>query len=198
MEQGLAVRAQGTEVMEVSEEMIFQCFAAAKVSEKSQNSAESFVDVEEYENRIMYPEFSKWAKKAGYPEIAKLFLNVAREEGQHAQWLRKLYQEIGVPKTGEDTLRAKNALATIKKNCDKIFSLNPAGAVEKALMVALRVEEREYKEIYPRFRDQALAEGNHEAAAVYQKVIDSEQEHASWFKAALNQLKSTTQVASFA
>lgn len=47
---------------EITEEMIFQCFAAARQSEQADQTAESFVDVEEYENQIMYPEFARWAK----------------------------------------------------------------------------------------------------------------------------------------
>lgn len=61
--------------------------------------------------------------------------------------------------------------------------------IEKALKVAIRVEEREYKDIYPSFRDQALQAGNREAADVYQRVIDSEEQHAQWFHAALKNLQ---------
>lgn len=175
---------------EITEEMIFQCFAAARQSEQADQTAESFVDVEEYENQIMYPEFARWAKQAGYPKLATLFRKVAGEEKLHAVWLRELYEDIGVPQRGEDTQRAIDALETIRANCDELIAMNPDGVVEKALSVAIRVEEREYMDIYPRFRDQALADGNAEAAAVYQKVIDSEHQHAQWFRTALGDLRS--------
>ena len=178
------------ETQEITEEMIFQCFAAAQQSGQSEKTAESFVDVEEYENQIMYPEFARWAKQAGYPGLATLFRKVAGEEKLHAVWLRALYEDIGVPQRGEDTQRAIDALETIRANCDELIAMNPDGVVEKALSVAIRVEEREYMDIYPRFRDQALAEGNTRAAAVYQKVIDSEHEHAQWFTAALSDFRS--------
>jgi len=174
---------------EITEEMIFQCFAAARQSEQAEKTAESFVDVEEYENQIMYPEFARWASQAGYPELATLFRKVAGEEKLHAVWLRALYQDIGVPQRGEDTQRAIDALNTIRANCDELIAMNPDGVVEKALSVAIRVEEREYLDIYPRFRDQALADGDDKAAEVYQKVIDSEHEHAEWFRAALNDFR---------
>lgn len=175
---------------EITEEMIFQCFAAARQSEQADQTAESFVDVEEYENQIMYPEFARWAKQAGYPKLATLFRKVAGEEKLHAVWLRELYEDIGVPQRGEDTQRAIDALETIRANCDELIAMNPDGVVEKALSVAICVEEREYMDIYPRFRDQALADGNAEAAAVYQKVIDSEHQHAQWFRTALGDLRS--------
>jgi rubrerythrin len=170
---------------EITEDMIFQCFAAAQQSSDRTKTAESFVDVEEYENQIMYPEFARWAKSAGYPEIAKLFLKVAGEEKLHAVWLRELYDEIGVPSRGEDTQRAIDALATIRANCDALIAMNPDGVVEKALRVAISVEEREYRDIYPRFRDQAKARGDMREAEVYQRVVDSESQHADWFRAAL-------------
>lgn len=169
----------------ITEDMIFACFAAASRHADSGRTAESFVDVEEYENQIMYPEFARWAEKAGYPALAKLFRRVAGEEKLHAVWLRQHYAQMGVPSRGEDTQRAIDALQTIRANCDALIAADPEGVVEKALQVAIRVEEREALAIYPKFRDQALAEGNAAAAAVYQKVVDSEAQHAEWFKAAL-------------
>ncbi len=170
---------------EITEAMIFECFAAAQQSDDMAQTAASFVDVEEYENQIMYPEFARWAEKAGHPELASLFRKVAGEEKLHAVWLRELYQDMGQPARGEDTERAIEALKTIRANCDALISMNPDGVVEKALAVAISVEEREYQDIYPRFRDQALAEGNQKAADVYQRVVDSESQHADWFRGAL-------------
>lgn len=170
---------------EITEDMIFECFAAAKQSVDMMKTAESFVDVEEYENEVMYPEFARWAIKAGHPELAKLFRKVAGEEKLHAVWLRELYTNIGTPQRGEDTQRAIDAMATIRANCDELFETNPEGVIEKALMVAIRVEEREYIDIYPRFRDQAIENNDTATAEVYQRVIDSEQQHATWFRDAL-------------
>mgnify|MGYP001816865902 CR=1 FL=1 len=52
---------------EITEAMIFECFAAAQQSDDMVQTAASFVDVEEYENQIMNPEFARWAEKAGHP-----------------------------------------------------------------------------------------------------------------------------------
>mgnify|MGYP001826690057 FL=1 len=174
---------------EITEDMIFECFAAAQQSADSTETAKSFVDVEEYENQIMYPEFARWAKTAGYPRLATLFMKVAGEEKLHAVWLRELYDDIGVPARGEDTQRAIDALTTIRSNCDALIAQNPDGVVEKALKVAISVEEREYQDIYPRFRDQARARGDLKEAEVYQRVVDSEAEHAEWFRAALREFQ---------
>ncbi len=166
----------------INEESIFGCFAAAQKGEKLEQTAESFVDVEEYENQVMYPEFARWARAAGYPEVSELFLKVAGEEKLHSVWLRSLYQEMGTPPEGNDTARAKATIQVIKKNCDKLIAKNPKVVMENALKVAIRVEQREYQQIYPQFRDQALAQNNKKAADVYQRVIDSEREHATWFE----------------
>jgi hypothetical protein len=92
---------------------------------------------------------------------------------------------------GEDTQRAIDALETIRANCDALIAMNPDSVVEKALKVAIMVEEREALRIYPQFRDQALAEGDERAAGVYQKVVDSESQHAQWFHAALNDIQAS-------
>jgi len=172
---------------EITEDMIFECFAAARQGDCLNTTAESFVDVEEYENQVMYPEFARWAEQAGYPGLATLFRKVAGEEKLHAVWLRKLYDAMGIPARGEDTQRAIDALTTIRANCDALIGMNPDGVVEKALRVAMRVEEREFAEIYPRFRDQALAADRPDEVSVYQKVIDSERQHYDWFRAALQE-----------
>ena len=80
---------------EITEAMIFECFAAAQEKDSIEQTAASFVDVEEYENQIMYPEFARWAEKAGQPELASLFRKVAGEEKLHAVWLRELYRGHG-------------------------------------------------------------------------------------------------------
>jgi rubrerythrin len=180
---------------EITEDMIFQCLAAARQSRDMGRTAESFVDVEEYENQVMYPEFARWAEKAGYPRLASLFRKVAGEEKLHAVWLRELYTEMGVPGRGEDTRRAIEALESIRANCDALIAMNPYSVVEKALKVAIMVEEREALRIYPQFRDQALAAGDERAAGVYQKVVDSESQHAQWFHAALEDFQSSAATA---
>ena len=172
---------------EITENMILECFAAATPCDDCRKTAESFVDVEQYENEVMYPEFARWAKKAGYPKLASLFRKVAGEEKLHAIWLRELYDDIGTPARGEDTQRAITALQTIQENCDALIKMNPDGVIEKALKVAITVEEREALNIYPEFRERELNNGNQAAADVYQRVIDSETQHMNWFKSALNE-----------
>lgn len=179
----------------INEELIFGCFAAAQKGEKLEQTAESFVDVEEYENQVMYPEFARWARTSGYPEVSELFLKVAGEEKLHSVWLHALYSEMGTPAEGNDTARAKATIQLIKKNCDSLIEKNPKKVMENALKVAIRVEQREYQQIYPRFRDQALQQNNKKAADVYQRVIDSERAHATWFEHMLEKVQNEESLA---
>ncbi len=174
------------EKQEITEDMIYECFAAAAPCEDSRKTAESFVDVEMYENQVMYPEFARWAEKAGYPKLSALFRKVAGEEKLHAVWLTELYEDMGTPAHGDDTQRAMHALEMIQANCDALIEMNPDGVIEKALKVAIAVEEREALRIYTDFRDRELKNGNQAAADVYQRVVDSESQHMNWFKTALN------------
>lgn len=175
----------------ITEDMIFACFAAAQSGSDGETTAKSFVDVEEYENKVMYPEFARWARQAGYPKVAELFLKVAGEEKLHSVWLRELYQELGSPPQGEETARAIAALTEIQAQSDRLIEMNAEQVIENALKVAIRVETREYQDIYPRFRDEAKAAGNQAAADVYQRVIDSERSHAIWFEQALTEVQQT-------
>ena len=63
----------------ITEDMRYSCFAAARRGVSPGDAAESFVDVEEYENQVMYPEFARRARQAGYPGLATLFMKVAEE-----------------------------------------------------------------------------------------------------------------------
>ena len=102
---------------------------------------------------------------------------------------------MGTPARGEDTQRAIDALETIRKNSDALIAQDPKTVIEKALKVAIRVEQREYREIYPAFRDQAIQAGQKEAAEVYQRVINSEEQHSQWFEKALTTLENYPQAA---
>jgi rubrerythrin len=49
---------------------------------------------EHYENTTMYPEFAKTADKEGFPEIAKVFRNIAVAEKRHEQRYLALARNI--------------------------------------------------------------------------------------------------------
>ncbi len=56
---------------------------------------------------------------------------------------------------------------------------------EKCLQYAIEGETYEYTEMYPRFRHEAMAEGNHAAVAEMDQQIAESKEHADQFQAVL-------------
>lgn len=52
------------------------------------------IDGEHYEQTKMYPEFAKTAKKEGFPEIAKVFEEIAEAERAHEKRYKKLLKRV--------------------------------------------------------------------------------------------------------
>ena len=104
---------------------------------------------------IKYRYFAKLARAGGDEETAKVFEATADQEVQHA--------------FGHLDLLYPPA------------SLTPA----KALEIAIAGETYEYSEMYPKFRETAVAEGNHAATAEIDGQIAESKEHAELFAATL-------------
>jgi len=104
---------------------------------------------------IKYRYFAKLARAAGDEETAKVFEATADQEVQHA---------FG--------------------HLDLLYppqELTPA----KALEIAIAGETYEYTEMYPKFRETAVAEGNAAAASEMDEQIAESKEHAALFAATL-------------
>ena len=100
---------------------------------------------------IKYRYFAKLARAAGDEETAKVFEATADQEVQHAFGHLDL---LYPPST-----------------------LTPA----KSLEIAIAGETYEYTEMYPKFRETAVAEGNSAAAAEMDGQIAESKEHAAAF-----------------
>jgi rubrerythrin len=169
--------------------MVYECFASALPGEGRAEDVLRSLDVDDYQDWVMYPEFARWAEQAGQPQFAGLFRKVGGQDRLHPIWLRELYRRLGETERGDEDQRAVEAIMAIRARGDELIALNPEGLVEKALLVAVGVEQRDYLETYPRYRDRALREGNTDAAAVYQRAIDTACEHAEWFRQALEEFR---------
>jgi len=104
---------------------------------------------------IKYRYFAKLARAAGAEDIAKIFEETADQEVMHAFG----HLDLLYPKA----------------------QLTPA----KALEIAIEGETYEYTEMYPKFRNLAIEEGNHAAVAEYDEQITESKEHAENFKRTL-------------
>jgi rubrerythrin len=104
---------------------------------------------------IKYRYFAKLCRAAGDEETAKVFEATADQEVQHA------FGHAELLFTGR--------------------GMTPA----KCLQYAIEGETYEYTEMYPKFRHEAMAEGNSAAAAEMDEQIIESMEHAEMFKAVL-------------
>ena len=52
------------------------------------------IENEDYENRVMYPEFANVAEEEGFREIAMIFKHVAEIEGEHKKRFQKFLKDI--------------------------------------------------------------------------------------------------------
>ena len=104
---------------------------------------------------IKYRYFAKLCRAMGDEATAKVFEDTAEQEIQHAFG----HADLLFPKA----------------------SMTPA----KALQLAIEGETYEYTEMYPSFRNAAVAEGRADAVAEIDEQIAESKEHAEMFKAVL-------------
>ena len=71
---------------------------------------QSAIDGEHYEQTKMYPEFAQAAEKEGFPEIAKVFLEIGEAEVAHEKRYKKLLKRV------EDKTMFKES-KTVKWKC---------------------------------------------------------------------------------
>lgn len=104
---------------------------------------------------IKYRYFAKLAREAGDMETARVFEDTAEQEVMHAFG----HLDLLFPKD----------------------SMTPA----KALQYAIDGETYEYTEMYPRFRHEAIQEGNDSAVAEIDEQIEESKVHAARFQLTL-------------
>lgn len=104
---------------------------------------------------IKYLWFARQCRAAGDDATARVFEDTAAQEVQHAFGHAEL-------------LFASQTMTP-----------------EKCLQYAIEGETYEYTEMYPRFRHEAMAEGNHAAVAEMDEQIAESKEHAAQFQAVL-------------
>ena len=104
---------------------------------------------------IKYRYFARLCRALGDEDTAKVFEDTAEQEILHAFG----HADLLFPKA----------------------NMTPA----RALQFAIEGETYEYTEMYPSFRNAAVAEGNHAAVAEMDTQIAESREHADMFKAVL-------------
>ena len=120
-----------------------------KGTKTEKNLLTSFAGESQARNRYTY--FASVAKKEGYEQIAAIFTETAEQEKEHA----------------------KRMFKWLEGGCVEITACYPAGVIGKTLdnlKAAAAGENEEWSADYPRFADEAEAEGFNEIAAMYRNI----------------------------
>lgn len=112
----------------------------------------------ESQARMRYTYFASKAKKDGYEQISAIFAETADQEKEHAERMFKHLQG------GEVEITAS-------------FPAGVIGSTAENLKAAAAGEHEEWSILYPRFADDAQAEGFDDIAKMYRMIAIAEKNH---------------------
>jgi len=141
---------------------------SVKGTETEKNLLASFAGESQARNRYTY--FASVAKKAGYEQIAAIFLETADNEKEHAKRFFKLLE-------GEDV---------------EITASYPAGVIGDTpanLKAAAEGEHLEWGKLYKEAEDTARREGFGDIAAQFKEIAEVEEQHEKRYRKLLKNLK---------
>jgi rubrerythrin len=139
-----------------------------KGSKTEQNLLKSFAGESQARNRYTY--FAGVARKAGFEQIAVIFLETADNEKEHAKIFFKYLE-------GGDL---------------EITAAYPAGKISDTaanLLAAADGEKLEWTKIYAEFEKTARAEGYEEVAKSFKEIAEVEEQHEKRYRALLRNVK---------
>ena len=128
-----------------------------------ENLKAAFAGESQANRRYLY--FARLAESEGYPEVAKLFHEVAQHETGHAFGHMRFLKEVGDPATGV-----------------------PIGSTRQNLTSAYEGETYETTQMYPGFAQVARDEGFDELAKWFDSLAKVEKSHAELYRKALESL----------
>ena len=137
------------------------------------NLCKAFAGESQARNRYII--YSKRAKKEGLDVIAKMFLEIADQEGTHARILFEMIQSI--KKEGQETPVIETAVPI------------DFGTTADNLLAAIAGETYEHDTMYPEFAETAKAEGHTQIAAKLRLIGKAEENHHNRYQKMLDELK---------
>lgn len=137
-------------------------------SQTEKNLLKSFAGESQAKNRYTF--FAKVAKKEGYEHIARLFMETAENEEQHAKEFFKFLEGRPVEITA-------------------VYPAGKIGTTEENLEASANGENEEYTELYPEFAKIAEEEGFKEIATKFKMVSKVEYHHEQRFLTMLKNLR---------
>ena len=131
------------------------------------NLLTAFAGESQARNRYTY--FASAAKKAGYEQIAGIFLETADNEKEHAKKLFKFLEGGEVEITGS-------------------FPAGVIGDTKSNLEASADGENHEHTVMYPEFAEIAQKEGFLEIASVFKNIAVAEQAHEERYRALIGNI----------
>lgn len=139
-----------------------------KGTETEKNLLKSFAGESQARNR--YTMFASEAKKAGFEQIAAIFLETADQEKEHA---KKFFKHL------------EGGMVEITAT----FPAGIVGTTAENLRAAAEGENEEWTELYPHFADVADAEGFANIAATFRKIATVEAHHEKRYRKLLERVE---------
>lgn len=124
----------------------------------------------ESQARMRYTYFASKAKKEGYEQISAIFAETADQEKEHAERMFKHLQ---------------GGLVEITAS----FPAGVIGTTAENLKSAAAGEHEEWSELYPRFANEAEAEGFDDVAKMYRMIVVAEKSHEERYNAFLKNVE---------
>ncbi len=134
---------------------------SVKGSKTEKNLLAAFAGESQARNRYTY--FASVAKKAGYEQIAAIFLETAENEKEHAKMFFKQLEG------GEVEIQASYPAGVI-------------GNTEENLAAAAAGENLEWTKLYKEGAETAKAEGFDEAARIFTEISEVEEKHEKRYR----------------
>ena len=137
-------------------------------TQTEKNLLTAFAGESQARNRYTY--FASVAKKAGYEQIAGIFLETADNEKEHAKRLFKFLEGGEVEITGS-------------------FPAGVIGDTKSNLEAAAAGENYEHTQMYPEFAEVAENEGFSGIASVFENIAVAEQAHEARYRTLIGNLE---------
>ncbi len=149
------------------------------MSETMKNLAKAFIGESQARNR--YQMYSKVAKKAGYEQIADIFLITADNEREHAKWNFQMLNQL------RKKLKFKEEAIHVDAEAPLILDDTITN-----LKAAIAGENYEHTIMYPEFADIAEKEGHSKIATRLRAIGQAEVHHEDRYKKLLEQVEAGT------
>ena len=140
-----------------------------------QNLTKAFIGESQARNRYTF--YAKVAKEEGYEQISGIFLETAEQEKEHAKRLFEHIQELKAKLGNNEEINVEVSAPTIY------------GTTAENLKSAIKGENYETTEMYPKFAEIAKEEGLNEIAVRLMAIAKAEEHHRDRYKALLKEVE---------